>query len=73
VPATAVVRRGQLSFAFAIDPAGAARLRMVSVGEADADRLEILAGLSAGERIVADPPVNLVDGQPIAGAAGAAR
>lgn len=73
VPAGAVVRRGQLTFAFALDDAGAARLRMVSVGEAAADRLEILAGLSAGDRVVVSPPPSLEDGQPIAGAAGAKR
>jgi RND family efflux transporter MFP subunit len=68
VPASAVVRRGQLTLAFAIDEAGAARLRMVSVGDAEADRVEILAGLSAGDRIVLNPPANLEDGQPITGA-----
>lgn len=73
VPASAVVRRGQLTFVFAIDEAGAARLRMVSIGEADADRVEILAGLSAGDRVVVNPPIGLADGQPIVGAAGATR
>ena len=73
VPAAAVVRRGQLTFAFALDEAGAARLRMVSVGEATTDRVEVLAGLSTGESVVVSPPASLADGQPIAGAAGAKR
>jgi hypothetical protein len=73
VPAAAVVRRGQLTFAFALDGAGAARLRMVSVGDAAADRIEVLAGLAAGDRVVVSPPANLKDGQRIAGAWGAAR
>lgn len=73
VPASAVVRRGQLTFAFAIDEAGAARLRMISVGETDSDRVEILAGLTAGDRVVDKPPADLVDGRLVAGAAGARR
>lgn len=73
VPAGAIVRRGQLTFVFALDATGAARLRMVSVGESAADRVEVLAGLAAGDRVVVNPPARLEDGQPIAGAAGAAK
>jgi multidrug efflux pump subunit AcrA (membrane-fusion protein) len=73
VPAGAIVRRGQLTFVFALDASGAARLRMVSVGESAADRVEVLAGLAAGDRVVVNPPAGLEDGQPITGAAGAAK
>jgi RND family efflux transporter MFP subunit len=72
VPARAVVRRGQLTFVYALDAGGAARLRMVSVGESSGDRVEVLAGVAAGDRVVVDPPQGLEDGQPIA-ATGAGR
>ncbi len=70
VPSSAVVRRGQLTFAFALDSGGTARLRMVSIGESSADRIEILAGLANGDRVVVSPPAGFEDGQPIAGVAG---
>ena len=73
VPAASVVRRGQLAFTFALDSNGAARLRMVSVGDANADRIEILAGLVEGDRVVVGPSAGLQDGQPIAGAVGEKR
>jgi RND family efflux transporter MFP subunit len=73
VPAATVVRRGQLAFTFALVSNGAARLRMVSVGDANADRIEILAGLVDGDRVVVGPSAGLQDGQPIAGAVGEKR
>ncbi|MEZ5284262.1 MAG: efflux RND transporter periplasmic adaptor subunit [Vicinamibacterales bacterium] len=67
-PRAAIVRRGQLSYAFVLDGEGRARLRMASVGETSGDRVEILAGLMAGDRVVADPPPGLEDGRPVRGA-----
>jgi multidrug efflux pump subunit AcrA (membrane-fusion protein) len=34
----------------------------VKVGGADGDRLEVLAGLSPGDRVVVSPPATLVNG-----------
>ena len=62
VPASAVVRRGQLAFLFAIDTAGLARLRAITPGETRGADIEILAGATAGERVVAAPPPTLEDG-----------
>jgi RND family efflux transporter MFP subunit len=62
VPASAVVRRGQLAFLFAIDTAGLARLRAITPGETRGADIEILAGATAGERVVAAPPPALEDG-----------
>ena len=69
-PSAAIVRRGQLTFAFALDRDGAARLRMVSAGESNGARVEILAGLQDGDRVVVGPPAGLQDGQPVAGTVG---
>lgn len=73
VPAAAVVRRGQLTLAFVVDAEGAARLRMLSPGRESQGRIEVLAGLKDGDRVVLTPPDAIEDGTPIAGAAGGAR
>lgn len=73
VPAGAVVRRGQLTFVFVVDGRGTARLRMVTVGESSGEQVEALAGVSAGDRVVVQPPPGFADGQPITGAAGGGR
>lgn len=71
VPATAVVRRGQLTLAFVVDTDGAARLRMLSPGRESQGRIEVLAGLKEGDRVVLSPTDAIADGTPITGAAGA--
>ena len=71
VPAAAVVRRGQLTLAFVVDTDGAARLRMLSPGRESQGRIEVLAGLKEGDRVVLAPTDAIADGTPITGAAGA--
>ena len=48
VPASALVRRGQLTFVYIVDGEHRARLRPVSTGGAAGDRVEVLAGSSRG-------------------------
>ena len=48
----AVIERGQLTSIYIIDSGGIARLRLVKTGKVYDGRVEILAGLSEGERIV---------------------
>jgi RND family efflux transporter MFP subunit len=67
VPSAAVLRRGQLTFVFAVDADDVARLRPISTGAAAADRVEALAGLHDGDRVVIDPPASLADGNRVAG------
>jgi RND family efflux transporter MFP subunit len=67
VPASAAVRRGQLTFVFTVDTTGLARLRPISVGAVVADRVEVLAGVHEGDSVVVDPPATLFDGTRIAG------
>jgi multidrug efflux pump subunit AcrA (membrane-fusion protein) len=45
---------------------GVARLRLVDVGAALSDGVEVLAGLDAGESVVTSPPLRLVDGASVA-------
>jgi RND family efflux transporter MFP subunit len=42
-----------------------AQLRLVKTGAARGARVEILAGVAAGENVVVNPPGNLRDGQPV--------
>ena len=55
VPASSLVRRSELRAVFVLDDQGRPRLRQVRTGVRDNDRLEILAGLSEGERVVTNP------------------
>lgn len=68
VPASAAVRRGQLTFVFTVASDGHARLQAVSPGTAAGDRLEILAGLHEGDLVITDPTPALSDGTPVSGA-----
>jgi len=54
VPDDAIVERGQLRSVFVVED-GAARRRLVTVGEPFAGRVEILSGLTAGETVVLAP------------------
>jgi hypothetical protein len=65
VPSSAVVRRGQLASVFVVGGDNRARMRMVNVGDDAGGRVEIAAGLDAGERVVVSPPPTLVDGAPV--------
>ena len=69
VPASAILRRGQLALIFTVDADGVARLRPVTTGTVAADRVEILAGVREGDRIVVNPPASLSDGVRINGTA----
>ena len=66
VPATSVVRQGQLTSVFVVDRSGIARLRLVSVGEPNAGAIEVRAGLDPDETVVVDPPPALIDGASVA-------
>jgi RND family efflux transporter MFP subunit len=55
VPASAVVRRGQLNSVFAVSD-GVARLRLLTLGEKTGpDHIEVLSGLNHGDSIVLQP------------------
>jgi RND family efflux transporter MFP subunit len=76
VPEAAIMRRGQLASVFVIDADNHARLRLVNASEAADGRVEIRAGVQAGERVVLSPPPALADGSPVVvapGSAGAGR
>ena len=61
VPAHAIQRHGQVSSVFVVQD-GIARLRLIQLGPASSEGVEVLAGLDAGESVVTSPPTGLVDG-----------
>ena len=55
IPMSALVRRGEVTAVYLVDAEGRSQLRQVRTGEAAGDgEIEILSGLSAGERIAAN-------------------
>ncbi len=55
VPRSAIVLRGSLASAYVLDGQGIAQLRYLTVGEAHGALVEVLSGISAGEKLVDDP------------------
>ena len=64
VPESAIVRRGPLAGIFVVSD-GSARLRWVTLGRSRDGSVEVLTGLRAGERFVAEPGPALKDGSRI--------
>jgi RND family efflux transporter MFP subunit len=61
IPIQAIAERGQLQSVFAIED-GCARTRLVTTGERRQADVEVLSGLSEGERLVNPVPAGLTDG-----------
>ncbi len=57
IPASAIVRRGQLTSVFVVDQ-GLARVRLVNLSES-----EVLAGLTESEVVILSPPAGVTDGR----------
>jgi RND family efflux transporter MFP subunit len=55
VAAGSVVRRAEMTGLYVLDANGRALLRQVRLGRSDGDKVEILAGLKAGESVVTEP------------------
>lgn len=65
IPRGNLVERGQLTGVYVVDAQGIARLRIVTLGRSFGDVVEILSGLSDGDRIVADPAGRELDGKQV--------
>jgi multidrug efflux pump subunit AcrA (membrane-fusion protein) len=64
VPASAVVRRGQLEIVYVVANKRA-QMHLVKTGKQTGQELEILSGLDAGDTVVVDGAARLTDGQPV--------
>jgi RND family efflux transporter MFP subunit len=62
LPRTAVRASGDTREVLVITPEGRIDRRAVRLGVEDGDRIEVVSGVSAGERVVNSPPADLVDG-----------
>ncbi|HLK18614.1 MAG TPA: efflux RND transporter periplasmic adaptor subunit [Bryobacteraceae bacterium] len=61
IPAAAVTERGQLQSVLVVD-SGIARTRLITTGQRTKDRVEVLSGLTAGEKVILPIPTDLADG-----------
>jgi len=61
VPAAALVERGQLQSVFVVED-GAARTRLITAGRRFQNGVEVLSGLSEGEKVIAPIAAGLADG-----------
>lgn len=57
VPRRSVLQRAEIHAVYVVDAQGHAQLRQVRVGEIAGDKMEILAGISAQERVALDPQI----------------
>jgi multidrug resistance efflux pump len=63
VPKAALVERGQLVSVFVVDERDEAHLRVVTLGKEREGRVEVLSGLSEGDRLVVGAAATLADGR----------
>jgi membrane fusion protein (multidrug efflux system) len=65
VAKAALVRGAERPSVFLVED-GFARLRRITTGDSRDDRVEAIAGLAPGSRVVLEPPANLKDNAPVA-------
>ena len=70
VPRSAVVARGSLSCAYVLDSQGIAQLRYLTLGATQGDLVEVLSGVSSGEKLVDAPSDRDIAGKRIEASAG---
>jgi RND family efflux transporter MFP subunit len=65
IPRSAVLERGQLQSVYVLGENNIATLRYVTLGNPTQDRIEVLSGLSEGDKIIADPASRELGGKRI--------
>jgi RND family efflux transporter MFP subunit len=71
IPRSAVVTRGSLNCVYVLDGQGIAQLRYITLGEAQGNLVEVLSGVSAGEKLVDVPSDRDLAGKRIESSTGA--
>jgi RND family efflux transporter MFP subunit len=64
IPAAVVTERGQLQSVLVAEN-GVARTRLITTGSKNKDRIEILSGLTAGDKVIFPVSQGLADGAPV--------
>jgi RND family efflux transporter MFP subunit len=72
VPAAALIFRREGLRVGTVVNGGVAHLAPVVIGEDDGASVQIVSGLSAGDRVIQDPPDSLIDGEKVSVASGGA-
>ncbi len=62
VSEAALIRKGQLTSIYALSEENTAILRLIRTGQTSGDQVEVLSGLSAGERYITQPESKLFNG-----------
>lgn len=62
IPENALIKRGELIGAYVVSQDGKAVLRWIRTGKTFDNQIEVLSGLTAGERIILDAPATVHDG-----------
>jgi len=65
IPQSAILHEGQLTGVYALDKTGIARLRLIKTGKVYEERVEVLSGLSDGDRIASTRVEAIKDGDRI--------
>ncbi|HCE28622.1 MAG TPA: efflux RND transporter periplasmic adaptor subunit [Comamonadaceae bacterium] len=55
IPASAVVRRAEMTGVYVLDPQGRPLLRQVRLGRRSGEQVEVLSGLRPGDKVATDP------------------
>jgi len=66
IPSVALIERGQLTGVYGVNDQGRVELRLVTAGKTYDGKIEILSGLSAGDRIVVRGMEKLAEGSRVA-------
>ena len=62
VPADSIIERGQLTGVYTVDDAGLVHLRLITPGKRHDGKLEVLSGLSPGDRIIVKGAKDVAEG-----------
>lgn len=65
VPASALIERSEVTAVYIVDPSGRTSLRQLRTGHRFDDRIEVLAGLTKGERVAVDPVAAMKQLKPV--------
>ncbi len=71
IPRSTVVARGSLNCVYVLDGQGIAQLRYITLGAQQSSLVEVLSGISAGEKLVDAPSDRDLAGKRIQTSAGA--
>jgi hypothetical protein len=65
VPRSAVVRVGDADRLYVVGPGDVAQSRAITIADSDADEVVLSQGIDVTDRVIIDPPSDLVDGSPL--------